>query len=278
MLYFVMAVLSSSAISLVMRLSTDKAVSRFSMLAVNYIVCTLLGIGYTAVSWTTQEFAEASKTMGLGAINGVLLLSSFVLLQYNTRKNGIVLSSLFMKLGLLVPMVMSVVVFHETPAATQIAGFCIAVGAIVLINLKGKEQVKRIGAGLLLLLLLGGSADAMAKVYEAIGSVQLSDLFLAVSFAASFVLCLGLVVFKKEKFDRKSFLYGILIGIPNFFCSKFLLGALRSLAAVVVYPTFCVATILIVTLCGVLLFRERLTRRQWIALAAIVAALVLLNI
>ena len=70
----------------------------------------------------------------------------------------------------------------------------------------------------------------------------------------------------------------MLIGIPNFFSAKFLLGALAKLNAVVVYPSFSVATLLIVTLTGVVLFRERLSRQQWAALGAIVAALVLLNI
>jgi len=35
---------------------------------------------------------------------------------------------------------------------------------------------------------------------------------------------------------------------------------------------------LLVTLAGVILFREKLTRRQWIALMIILGALILLNI
>jgi len=46
----------------------------------------------------------------------------------------------------------------------------------------------------------------------------------------------------------------------------------------VVYPTYSVATIVLVTLAGVVFFRERLGKRQWIGLAAILVALVLLNI
>ena len=46
----------------------------------------------------------------------------------------------------------------------------------------------------------------------------------------------------------------------------------------VVYPVYSVATILTVTVTGVLVFRERLEKRQWIALAMILVALILLNI
>ena len=72
-------------------------------------------------------------------------------------------------------------------------------------------------------------------------------------------------------------LFGLLIGIPNFFSAKFLLGALKDIAAVIVYPVYSVATILVVTVTGVLAFREKLEKRQWMALGMILVALALLN-
>ena len=73
-------------------------------------------------------------------------------------------------------------------------------------------------------------------------------------------------------------LYGFAVGVPNYFSAKFLLAALETVPAVIVYPTFSVATILVVTLAGVALFKERLGKRQWTAVAVILVALVLLNL
>ena len=92
------------------------------------------------------------------------------------------------------------------------------------------------------------------------------------------VLCVFLVLYKKERPSIRDFLFGSAIGIPNFFSSKFQLRALEDLPAVVVYPSFCVATMLITTLVGVFFFKERLQKLQWVAVAAIIAALFLLNI
>jgi len=277
MVYLLLAIASSALISIIMRISAGKAAGGLGMLAVNYLVCSLLGAAYADFSLFAPEIPGFSTAVWLGVPGGIALLGGFVLLQVNTRKNGIVLSSLFMKLGLLVPMVISVVFFREIPTLTQIAGFILAVGAIVLINWhKGARSAATLG--LIGLLLLGGSSDAMAKVFQVLGVPAHENRFLFYSFFTALLLCCALVIGKKERITPGSVLFGALIGIPNFFSSKFLLGALTQLPAVVVYPTFSVATILIVTACGMLFFKECLCKRQWVAMGGIIAALILLNI
>lgn len=278
MLYLVLAILSSSAISVAMRISSDKVTEKFSMLAINYLVCAILGAAYANFNLWMPQAEGFSLMVGLGAISGALYLGGFVMMQVNLGKNGIVLTSVFMKLGLLVPIAMSLLIFKETPGWMQVAGFAIAIAASVLINLKKDSEAKGFGIGLFLMLLLCGCSDAMSKVFEVYGRAALSDQFLFYTFAAATVLCAGLVLYKKERPGVRELLYGTLIGVPNFFSAKFLLGALTKLPAVVVYPSFSVATLLVVTLVGVAGFRERLTKIQWAAMAAIVAALILLNV
>ena len=84
--------------------------------------------------------------------------------------------------------------------------------------------------------------------------------------------------YKKEHPGLPELFFGAVIGVPNFFSSKFLLGALTKLPAVVVFPSFSVGTMLLVTLSGVIVFKERLSKLQWFALTTIIAALILLNI
>ena len=63
--------------------------------------------------------------------------------------------------------------------------------------------------------------------------------------------------YKQQRIGRAELLFGLAIGIPNFFSAKFLLAALNTLPAVIVYPTYSVATMLAVTLAGALFFREK---------------------
>ena len=261
-----------------MRISADKISAKLSMLRVNYLVCALLGAAYGGFDLLCLEVPGFSATVALGAVSGVLYLGGFALCQWNTASNGVVLTSVFMKLGLLVPMALSVLLFHEIPTWTQITGFCIALIAIVLINLKNGSGGNRFHWQLLAMLLLCGGADAMSKVFDVVGPAELSDQFLFYTFAVALVLCAAMVVYKKERPGIREILFGTAIGIPNFFSSKFLLLALTDLPAVVVFPSFSIATMLIVTLAGLVFFKERLHKLQWLALIAIIAALLLLNV
>lgn len=279
MLSLCLSVLSSSLVSIVMRLSTNRVRHNLGMLTMNYIVCAVLaGLfgGYRGA--LNLGDSRIGTVLAMGTVNGVLYLMGFVLMQLNIRKNGVVLSSIFQKLGLLVTLVVSVVFYREVPDFLQGAGFVIALAAIVLMNYqKGNAGVGSRSA-LLAMLLSCGMADAMSKIFTESGVAALEGQFLFYTFAVAMGLCAVGMTVKGQKIGTREALFGTLIAVPNFFSSKFLLGALESLSAVIVYPVFSVGTILVVTLMGVLAFRERLTKQQWIGIGAILVALVLLNV
>lgn len=273
-----LAIVSSALVSVTMRLSEGKIKHNTAMLAVNYIMCAFLAWAYTGFgSWFLSGTGRQS-TVIMGWINGILYLAGFVLLQRNIRTNGVVLSSTFIKLGLLVSMVVSVVFFGERPQLWQWAGFLLAVAAIILMNYRPGKGKAENAAGLILLLLAGGGGDAMSKFFEELGNPAHSGHFLLYTFLVALALCVNLYRIRGEKPGKREWLFGLLIGIPNFFSAKFLLGALKDIPAVIVYPVYSVATILAVTVTGILVFRETLDKRQWLALTMILVALVLLNI
>ncbi len=277
MLYLLLAIASSALVSIIMRLSDRKVTGNIAMLTVNYLMCLAVSIVYAGNLFPKSEGLPAAFLMG--AFNGLMYLGGFVLLQISVRRNGVVLSSTFMKLGLLVSIAVSVIFFHEIPDLLQIVGFCLAVAAIILINWK-KESGGTAGfkVGLILLLLAGGMGDAMAKIFEELGDPALEPQFLSYTFLVALILCTALMVQKKQKPEKWEIIFGLLIGVPNFFSAKFLLGALEHIPAVIVYPVYSVATILVVSMTGVLAFKERLEKRQWIGMGLILVALVLLNI
>jgi len=277
MLNLVLAILSSSCVSIFMRLSKKYIRNNFSMLAMNYVVCTAMSICFLS-GGVFPNAPGLSTAIGLGAISGVFYLAGFLLLQWSVEKNGVTLSSTFMKLGVLVPTVLSVTLFHEKLRLMQGIGLVLALAAILIIHFESGKSHASNSAGLMLLLLSGGMADAMSKFYEQYGNPALEDQYLSYTFGVALILCLILIVIRRQKITWREAAFGLLIGIPNYFSARFLLLSLGSVPAVIAFPSFCVATIVVVSAAGMLLFRERISRRQGVAMGIILVALVLLNI
>lgn len=277
MVYLALAMICSMLVSVAMRMSETYSRNKMSMLAVNYLLCCILALLFTGRMELFPREAGLGLSMGLGAVNGLLYLGGFVLLQWNIGKNGVVLPATFMKLGVLVPTILAITVFGETPGAAQIIGILAAVAAIVLIQGGGKTETGSL-PGLILLLLAGGGGDAMAKIYEEFGPAALKDQFLLYTFVAALLLCAGMCVVRREGVAWADVLWGVLISVPNYLSSRFLLLAVGKVRAVVAYPSYSVGTIVLVTLVGVIAFKEKLSARKIAALAIILASLVLLNL
>ena len=219
MVYLLLAIASSAMIAIIMRISSRWVKGNISMLAVNYLTCLLLAAAYAGFQVFPLRTPGILTAIGMGGFNGIVYLAGFMLLQYNTAKNGVVLSSVFMKLGLLVPLVLSIFLFREIPTALQWVGFVLAVGAIILINYE--KGAARAGSRLplVLMLLAGGSGDAMSKVFEVYGPQLYANQFLFYTFASAFLLCAGLILRRAGGYSQ--FLFGkvLIDGIGASACS-----------------------------------------------------------
>ena len=279
MIYLILAIVSSMALAVVMRVSEKHSKNNFSMLAANYLMCSIIavfGTGMFQGNIVSQEgFGFA---LGLGIINGAFYLAGLMLFQWNIRVNGVTLSALFMKMGVIVSILTAIIFFKEVPRVVQVIGMVLACIAIPVIQLeKGVGKVAS-GLGLVVLFVAGGITDAMSKVYEELGVAAMKNSFLFFTFISAFIFCVCLCLFKKQKLTAKDLGFGLLIGVPNYFSAYFLLHALADVPAVIAYPTYSVGTIIAVMLISRVIFKEKLSRRQLIALAMILIALVLLNV
>lgn len=279
MIYLGLAILSSALVSTVMRLGERKIQNNMGMFVVNYITCGGLSLLYIPrdVLWSTGSGFSAAVMLGL--LSGVLFLANFVLLQQNILKNGVVLSATFMKLGVLIPTLMAIVIFREQPKLTQLLGVLLAIAAIIIIHFeKETVEVSAVRYLLLVLLLVSGFTDSMANIYDKLGNAELKDHYLLFTFLAAAFCAVLLWRRMRQRICVWDVLFGVCIGVPNYFSSRFLLLALHHISAVIVYPVYSVLTIVLISLFSFLFFGERLSRKKLGAMAVIFAALVLLNL
>ena len=279
MIYLLLAILSSTCVSSFMRLSEKFISNKMMMFVANYALCTIFSYLYIDNSITYSLDYGFIVMLITGAITGILYLVSFMALKTNMQYNGVVLSSTFMRLGVLIPTAIAIIIFKEVPKFSQIIGFIIAIMAIILINFD-KEGIKEGSkkTWLLGLLVLNGLGDSMANIFDKLGNPSYGDGYLIMTFLVALLLSIVLTLKDKQTINRYDILFGILVGVPNYYSARFLLLALNSMNAVIVYPVYSIATMIAITSVGVLCFKEKLNRQKLIALLMIMVALALLNI
>lgn len=279
MLFLLLALLSSSVLAIVLKyLNSSYA---YGVYFVNYVTCALLAF---ATMQPKSLYNGDVAPLWLGAIAGFFYLASLAANGYSIHKNGAILSSVFTRLGVLVPILLSVALFGERPTLVQVLGVVLAVAAAVVMNgLPNKEETSPAAKSIYLLplvltLLLNGTSDSMSKIFTQLGRRQDDGLFVFYIFLFAGLFTLVLLIKERQTITRRDIFFGVLVGIPNFLSSRLLLAALTELPAFLVYPSYSVGVILVISLASFFLFRERLNRRQLGAVGMILAALVLLNL
>lgn len=279
MVYLILAVASSALVALSIRASEDHITNKYGMLMSNYVICTVFSALFMDKGMNYFSQTGTGFMVGLGVVSGILYLASLLIMQYSTAHNGVVLSSTFMKLGVLIPTLMAIIVFRDIPKVTQLVGICIAIAAIVMIHLEKEalaEGNKKIW--LFILLAAGGITDSMANIYEQFGNPAIKDGYLLMTFGVAGICAAMLAFSGGRKLSKTDVLYGVILGVPNYFSARFLLLALGDMSAILVYPTFSVSTLIVITVVGILAFKESVNKKKAVALGMIVLALCLLNI
>lgn len=279
MIFLSLAVVCSAMTSVFMRLSKNRIQNNMAMFMVNYLICGLFSRLFLGAAPLLVMDGEFFGYFILSIIGGFLFLFGFIFTQICILKSGVVMSSLFMKLGVLIPTIVAIIAFGEVLGAPRLAGIIIAVFAIVIMNFQRGEGKGSSGLGyLILLLVISGFADSMVNVFDELFSGYNKDRFLFFLFISAFVFAFVFWIGKKQRICRWDVAFGIMLGVPNYFSSRFLLLSLGELPAVLVYPVFSVATIVVLTVFGILAFKEKLNRQKIIAMTFMLTALVLINI
>ena len=262
-------------LKLARRLDIDVA----QAIAWNYVVASALTALVLSPSLASlgQSGAPWLSLLGLAA----LLPTIFLALGASVRHAGIVRSEAAQRLSLLLSLLAAFVLFGEQLTALKLAG--IALGLLALLSMIWRGDA-------------AASSDAAPNwrypVLVFVGFALIDVLFkrvalagvpLGASLQAMFALALPLAfalplwnhLHGKIRFNRRSVLGGIALGLANFGNILFYLRGHRALPdhPALVFASMNIGVVALGALVGLLLFRERLSRLNlagvWLALLAI---------
>lgn len=280
MIWLLPAAACSIAIAVILKINEGRGGNRLVLAGANYLVASTVALLLTGAG----KAHLSAGTLALGAITGLDYVLSFLVLMAGIARGPLAVPVTVMRLSVAVPVVASIFIWKEQPAALQWGGIFLGLAAIVLFGTgMMRKESKEHSRGsywplMISIFLLTGLASILLRTFREVSpdTERLAFSWVLFTFAALFTWLIVLV--RRIAVARGTFLLGMLLGLPNLFSTVFTLLALRSTPAAVVFPFINVTVIFGSTFLGYFVWKERLGRITVAALAAAAAALVLLSL
>lgn len=286
MIYLILSILISSSLYVIFKLFDVFKVNTFQAIVINYIVAFVIGYGYSDVKMSLSVIPQQDWFYG-ALILGFLFITIFNVMATTSQRNGLSVASVSGRMAVVIPIVFGIVMYNETVSVVKVIGIILALVAVYLTSVKSNQSKRFEGSSLLLpiILFLGsGAIDTLLKYTELNFVPEESvSIFSAYIFGIAFVfgmLFLGYqIIIKKEKFELKSIIGGIALGIPNYFSIEFLIRALKikGIESSVLFTINNVSIVLLTTLFGLFLFKEKLENKNWLGILIAIVSILLIT-
>jgi drug/metabolite transporter (DMT)-like permease len=270
---------------LVLKHADARSLERLPLIRVNYAVAAILGF-IAAVALGQNHIS--TPTMILAAVTGVLFAADMLVWTRTIQAAGLALSVVATSTAVIIPLMASVIIWHERPSPLELAGSVVALLALSLVLSEvartavtdfRSSLVKRSSTLWLTLLFL---ADGLVMVPALVFRKELpqaEDLpFQTAIFATAFLVITLLCYARLIRLSTETVKWGALLGSANLGNYLFLVMALSALPGLVVYPVIAAAEIGLTALAGVLVWKEEVGVRSWLGIALAVLALLLIQL
>lgn len=283
MIFVLLAATCSVLVSVLLKLARRYEVDVPQAITWNYFAASILCwfLLNPQLTSLTQPSAPWAVLLGLA----VALPTLFLVLAASVRRAGIVLTDIAQRMSLLLSLMAAFLFFGESAGTQKIIGLVLGLISVAGILIRPERSVADAGARAwpVLLTVWGGLAliDVMLKCVAAAGTPFASSLQL--SFALAFVgMCLWQclrMLRRQTRLSLRNFGAGVLLGVLNFANILFYVKAHKALNTqpAVVFASMNIGVVVLGTLVGVLIFRERLARLNYLAIGLAIGAIVLLS-
>lgn len=287
MIYLILSILISSFLYVIFKLFDVLKVDTFQAIVVNYSVAFTIGYTYSDVKIGIKEIPQQDWFYG-ALLLGFLFITIFNVMAVTAQRNGLSVASVSGRMAVVIPILFGIVAYSETVTFIKVVGIVLALISVYLASVKS-NQTKRIAGSALLLpivLFLGSGAIDTVLKYTELNFVPTENvsIFSAYLFGIAFILGILVLAYQifvtGKQFEFKSIIGGLALGIPNYFSIEFLIRALKieNMESSVLFTINNVSIVLLTTLFGLFLFKEKLERKNWIGVLLAVISIVLITI
>jgi drug/metabolite transporter (DMT)-like permease len=272
--------------------------------AINYLTASCFHAVRHAL--TRSTFLPTAPTAVVGVLGGVAFVTAFFMLTALMAHRGVSIATAVLRLGVVIPMLVGVVYWGESPGTLQAVGALLALMALPLLTidpssspsvqplaegrasaegLDGTRQeasshcARRRQTRLLLGLFVGNGLCMLAmRAFRQVGTESESSLFLTVLFGVAGLVALGAWLTHWTGTSRRDLLPGMAVGLCNALANLALVSALQQLPGVLVFPFYSAVGVVLSALFAGLVWGERVRRLELAGMGVAIVAVVLINL
>lgn len=286
MLWLILAILFYTAIFVSFKLFGIYKVDNFTAIVINYLVASLTGLLAFDGFSKFNEIINA-PWIGIAVAIGVLFVVVFYLFAICSQKLSVTMTAMASKMSVVIPVFALLYLFHDEITGFKIVGLVLVIFALYLMMKpdKSNKMDKKFLIIPILIFVGAGISDTLfgyAKRACEVTTASDSALFVSTLFGISFLL--GLLAFpftlKKGKpiVQKVDVIGGVALGVINFLAVYFFTYAQGSFPSSVFFPIFNVGVVALSALSGLIFFKERLNKFNYIGLAISLIAIALINL
>ena len=280
MLFLILSIICSVTVGAIFKVARKYTVNHSQIVAWNYVFAILLC--YFTYSPDLSS-VDATAPWWLYIAIGLLLPSVFLFLAASIKHIGIVKTDAAQRLSLFIPILAAWLIFHEQFSVLKIVAFVIALPALLLILTKKNQATATkwyYPAGVLIGF---GIIDILFKQIASFTSLPYTtSLFIVFIIALTVMIAVvGYEVIQKQvTITTNNLLFGAVVGVVNFGNILFYLKAHQAFSKnpSTVFAGMNMGVIIIGTLVGVIIFKEKLSMKNVVGLFLALAAIILIVI
>nr|WP_314836514.1 DMT family transporter [uncultured Flavobacterium sp.] len=278
MLFLILSILCSVTVGVLFKVARRYTISITQIVATNYVLALILCYFFFSPDLAT---VTAQAPWGIYIPLGILLPSIFLFLAASIQHMGIVKTDAAQRLSLFIPILAAWLIFGEQFNALKITAFLIAFPALLLILTKPSDNTENKWIYPAVVLVGFGLIDILFKQIALYTNLPYTtSLFVVFGIAMAIMLVVISVEirYKKRKLKYQSILFGALVGLFNFGNILFYLKAHQSFAEnpSTVFAGMNMGVIIIGSLTGIFVFKEKLSKMNFTGLFLALIAIVLI--
>ena len=280
MINIIYTILLFNILIIVFKMFQKYKVDNLQGLIFNYITAGIFSYLFLESAFSL-EYIINSDWLFHAIIIGTLFIVVFNFYAFGTQKVGITITTVANKMSLIIPVAAAIILYGDSFTFLKGVAFFLALSGIYLSSTKGgKLSFDKKYLWLIILVFLGqGISDSIFNDFAQKFPSEVGCLFFMVLFFIASIS--GIIIHsvksinKKNTLQLKSVFWGVIFGVPNFFSLLFFLRALATpnLNSSIVFTLVSMGVVVSSSLIGIFLFKEKLSKTNWIGILLSICAI-----